>query len=160
MPDRPAPLDSYERAILSALQENGRYTVQELAERIGLSTSPTWRRLKALEQRGIIRDYVARIDAAALGFPNTVFVHVTLRRHSREEIDAFEQAVRARPEVLDFFAMTGDADYLMRVVTRSTRDYEHFLNDALFASGVVQQVRSHFALRQIKNSVALPVLDD
>lgn len=153
-------LDSYDRAIVAALQENGRYTVQELAARIGLSTSPTWRRLKALEQRGVIKNYVARVDAAQLGYHDTVFAHVTLSKHNLDAIDAFERAMMDRPEVLDVYSMTGDADYLMRVVARSTLDYERFLKEAVFSNAAVQQIKSHFALREIKSTVAVPVAAD
>jgi DNA-binding Lrp family transcriptional regulator len=160
MSDRPLKFDSYDRAIVTALQENGRYTVQELAERIGLSTSPTWRRLRALEERGVIKDYVARVDASKLGYHDTVFAHVTLSRHNRAGIDAFEKAMRARPEVLDVYSMTGDADYLVRVVARSTRDYERFLNEAVFSNAAVRQIKSNFALREIKSTVAVPVPEE
>lgn len=153
-------LDSYDRAIVAALQENGRYTVQELAARIGLSTSPTWRRLKALEQRGVIKNYVARVDAAQLGYHDTVFAHVTLSKHNLDAIDTFERAMMDRPEVLDVYSMTGDADYLMRVVARSTLDYERFLKEAVFSNAAVQQIKSHFALREIKSTVAVPVAAD
>ncbi len=157
MADTEDRLDEYERAIVNALQRNGRYTVQELARHIGLSTSPTWRRLKALEERGVIKEYVARIDAAKLGYNDTVFAYVTLRKHNRAEIADFERAIVNRPEVLDFFSMTGDADYLMRVVVRSTREYERFLNEAVFTNPAVQQIKSNFSLREIKNTVAIPV---
>src|SRR5665213_2667253 len=119
--------DSFETAILAALQADARLSVQELAERIGLSTSPTWRRLKSLEQRGFIRDYVARLDAARLGYTETVFANVTLVKHDREQIEAFERAILDRPEVLEFYSMTGTADYLIRTVVRSTQEYEAFL---------------------------------
>lgn len=160
MTDSHPALDAHDRAIVTALQENGRYTVQELAARIGLSASPTWRRLKALEQRGVIKDYVARVDAGKLGYHDTVFAHVTLSKHNRAGIDAFEKTIVARPEVLDFFSMTGDADYLMRVVARSTREYERFLNEAVFTSAAVQQIRSNFALREVKSTVAVPVPEE
>jgi Lrp/AsnC family leucine-responsive transcriptional regulator len=160
MSDQRVLLDPYERAIVTALQENGRATVQELASRIGLSTSPTWRRLKALEQRGVIKDYVARVDAAKLGYHDTVFAHVTLSKHGAAGINAFERTMIARPEVLDVYSMTGDADYLVRVVARSTREYEQFLKEAVFSSGAIQQIKSNFALREIKSTVAIPVLDD
>ena len=157
MPSPVPPLDAHDRAIVTALQENGRYTVQELAARIGLSTSPTWRRLKALEERGVITGYVARVDAASLGYHDTVFAHVTLSKHNRAGIDAFEKAMLERPEVLDVYSMTGDADYLVRVVARSTREYERFLNEAVFSNVAVQQIKSNFALREIKSTVAVPV---
>lgn len=159
MTDRPA-LDACDRALVTALQENGRATVQDLAARVGLSPSPTWRRLKALEQRGVIKDYVARVDAAALGYHDTVFAHVTLSKHNRDGIQAFEAAMLERPEVLDVYSMTGDADYLLRVVARSTREYERFLKEAVFSNVAVQQIKSNFALREIKSTVAIPVPED
>jgi DNA-binding Lrp family transcriptional regulator len=153
-------LDTHDRAIVTALQENGRYTVQELAARIGLSTSPTWRRLKSLEQRGVIKNYVARVDAAKLGYHDTVFAHVTLSKHNRDGIDAFERAMLARPEVLAFFSRTGVAYYLVGGGARSTADYERFLKEAVFSNAAVQQIKSNFALREIKSTVAVPVVED
>ncbi len=150
-------LDQFERAILAALQINARLSVQELADRIGLSTSPTWRRLKALEERGFIKDYVARLDAGKLGYGETVFANITLAKHDREAIAAFERAILARPEVLDFYAMTGTADYLVRTVVGSTAEYERFLQEVVFTSPAVQQVHSNFALREIKHVSAIPV---
>lgn len=155
--DRHIPLDHVDRALVTALQENGRATVQDLAARVGLSPSPTWRRVKALEHRGVIKDYVARVDAAALGYHDTVFAHVTLSKHNRDGIQAFEAAMLERPEVLDVYSMTGDADYLLRVVARSTREYERFLKEAVFSNVAVQQIKSNFALREIKSTVAIPV---
>jgi Lrp/AsnC family leucine-responsive transcriptional regulator len=158
--DRHLTLDDVDRVLVTALQENGRATVQELAARVGLSPSPTWRRLKALEQRGVIKDYVARVDAAALGYHDTVFAHVTLSKHNRDGIQAFEAAMLERPEVLDVYSMTGDADYLLRVVARSTREYERFLKEAVFSNVAVQQIKSNFALREIKSTIAIPVPED
>lgn len=150
-------LDQFERAILSALQADARLSVQELAERIGLSSSPTWRRLKSLEERGYIRDYIARLDAAKLGYTQTVFANVTLAKHNREDIDAFERAILARPEVLEFFSMTGAGDYLIRTIVKSTAEYERFLQEVVFVSPAVQHVHSNFALREIKNTSAIPL---
>ena len=114
-----------------------------------------------LDQRlpdgGVIKNYVARVDAAQLGYHDTVFAHVTLSKHNLDAIDAFERAMLDRPEVLDVYSMTGDADYLMRVVARSTLDYERFLKEAVFSNAAVQQIKSHFALREIKSIVAVPV---
>ena len=133
MADTRITLDNYERAMLVALQENGRLTVQELA---------------------------ARIDASRIGYHDTVFAHVTLSQHNRAGISAFEETMLRRPEVLDVYSMTGDADYLMRVVARSTREYERFLNEAVFSNVAVQQIKSNFALREIKSTVAIPVPED
>jgi len=151
------PLDEFELRILRAVQEDGRLSVNDLAERIGLSTSPTWRRLRALEKRGVIRRYVALLDPALAGVPQCVFTHVTLVKHDRSAIAEFESAVLGRPEVLECFATTGDADYLLRIMVADTAAFERFLQEAIFSRPVVHQVRSNFALRQIKFETALPV---
>jgi Lrp/AsnC family leucine-responsive transcriptional regulator len=152
------PLDGFERRILRALQEDGRLSMQELADRIGLSVSPTWRRVRSLEERGIITRYAALLDPEKAGVPECVFAHVTLTKHDRAGIAEFERAIVDRPEVLECFATTGDADYLLRVVVPNTRAYERFLEEAIFARPVVQHVRSNFALRAVKFTVALPIL--
>ena len=151
------PLDEFERRILRALQEDGRLSMQDLADRIGLSVSPTWRRVKSLEERGIITRYVALLEPEKAGVPECVFAHVTLTKHDRAGIAEFERAIVDRPEVLECFATTGDADYLLRVVVPNTRAYERFLEEAIFARPVVQHVRSNFALRAVKFTVALPI---
>lgn len=151
------PLDDFEKRILRALQEDGRLSMQELADRIGLSVSPTWRRVKSLEERGIIRRYAALLDPEKAGVPECVFAHVTLTKHDRAGIAEFERAIVDRPEVLECFATTGDADYLLRVVVPNTRAYERFLEEAIFTRPVIQHVRSNFALRAVKFTVALPI---
>ena len=151
------PLDEFERRILRALQEDGRLSMQDLADRIGLSVSPTWRRVKSLEERGIITRYVALLEPEKAGVPECVFAHVTLTKHDRAGIAEFERAIVDRPEVLECFATTGDADYLLRVVVPNTRAYERFLEEAIFTRPVVQHVRSNFALRAVKFTVALPI---
>jgi DNA-binding Lrp family transcriptional regulator len=154
---QPAELDQFERAILAALQKNARQSVQELADAIGLSTSPTWRRLKALQDAGVILEYVARLDAAKLGYGQTVYANVTLAKHNRDAIQDFEKAIIERPEVQQCFSMTGSADYIIRVVVQDAAHYERFLQEVVFTSPAVQQISSHFALREIKNTAALPL---
>ena len=150
-------LDEFERRILTAVQEDGRLSVNDLADRIGLSTSPTWRRLRALEERGVIRRYVALLDPALAGVPQCVFTHVTLVKHDRSAIAEFEARMLNRPEVLECFATTGDADYLLRVTVADTAAFDRFLQEAIFTVAAVHQVRSNFALRQVKFETALPV---
>ncbi len=150
-------LDEFERRILTAVQEDGRLSVNDLADRIGLSTSPTWRRLRALEDRGVIRRYVALLDPALAGVPQCVFTHVTLVKHDRSAIAEFESRMLNRPEVLECFATTGDADYLLRVMVADTPAFDRFLQEAIFTVAAVHQVRSNFALRQVKFETALPV---
>ena len=151
-------LDEFERRILRVLQTDGRLSMGELAERIGLSASPTWRRVRALEERGVIRRYVALLDPALAGVPQCVFTHVTLARHDRAALQEFEEAVMNRPEVLECFATTGDADYLLRVMVPDTAAFERFLQETIFARPAVQQVRSNFALREVKYETAIPVV--
>ena len=152
-----ATLDEFEKRILRALQADGRLSVGELAERVGLSASPTWRRVRALEERGVIRRYVALLDPGLAGVPQCVFTHVTLARHDRAALREFEDAVMNRPEVLECYATTGDADYLLRVMVPDTAAFERFLQETIFARPAVQQVRSNFALRQVKYETAIPV---
>ena len=150
-------LDEFEKRILRALQEDARIGMPELARRIGLSVSPTWRRVKALEERGVVTRYTALLDPEKAGVPECVFAHVTLTKHDRAGIAEFERAIVERPEVLECFATAGDADYLLRVVVPNTRAYERFLQEAIFTRPVVQHVRSNFALRTVKFSTALPI---
>lgn len=150
-------MEESDRKILAALQTNGRLTVQELADAVGLSSSPTWRRLKALQESGHIRQYAALLDPDRVGVPECVFAHVTLTKHDRAGIEAFERAIARRPEVLECYSTTGDADYLLRVCVPDTRSYERFLQEAVFTQPVVQHVRSNFTLREVKYTTALPL---
>ncbi len=151
------PFDEFERRILRTVQDDGRLSVHELAERVGLSSSPTWRRLRGLEERGVIRRYVALLDPALAGVPQCVFTHVTLVKHDRAAIAAFEAAMMNRPEVLECFATTGASDYLLRVMVTDTAQFDRFLQDAIFSQAAVHQVQSNFALRQVKFETKLPV---
>ncbi len=150
-------MEDADRRILAALQRDGRLTLQELADAVGLSTSPTWRRLKALQESGHIRQTVALLDPVRVGVPECVFAHVTLAKHDRPAMEAFERSIARRPEVLECYATTGDADYLLRVCVADTRSYERFLQEAVFAQGAVQHVRSNFTLREVKYTTALPL---
>ncbi|GAA5232051.1 Lrp/AsnC family transcriptional regulator [Verticiella sediminum] len=152
----PETLDKYELAILEILQQDARAGVQEIADQIGLSVSPTWRRIRALEERGYIENYIAVLDVEKLGFKQCVFAHVTLAKHDRAAVRQFEQTIERRSEVLECFSMTGDADYLLRVIVRETPDYEQFLQEAVYSCPAVQSVRSNFALRKMKFTLRVP----
>jgi DNA-binding Lrp family transcriptional regulator len=152
-----AELDSFEVQILEALQQDARITTNELAERVGLSPSPCWRRLKRLQEDGFIRRYTAILDPEKAGVPECVFTHVTLLKHEASAIEEFERFVSQRPEVMECYSTTGEADYLLRVVVRDVRHYEQFLKDVIFTRKAVSQVKSNFALREIKYDTALPV---
>lgn len=150
-------LDAYERRILVELQADARLTNQELAQRVGLSPSACWRRVKALEEAGVILRYAAIVDPKKVGLGECVFAHVTLSRHSLAMTYEFADSIRVRPEVMECFFTTGDADILLRVATPSVSAYDKFLEEFVFTAPGISQVRSNFALRQIKFETALPL---
>jgi Lrp/AsnC family leucine-responsive transcriptional regulator len=150
-------LDATDRRIIAALQVEGRLTIQELAERCGLSPSPCLRRVRALEAAGIIKGYAAVIDQARVGLPVSVFASVKLERQREEALDRFEANVARWPEVVDCYLMTGQRDYLLRIVVRDIEAYERFLKDKLTRLDGVASIESSFALGQIKRSAALPI---
>lgn len=149
--------DKYEWRIMQALQENGRLTNQELSERVGLSSTPCWRRLNDLNQSGAITRCVAILDPQLIGIKETVFAHVTIDQKSEVGLKAFEEAVMKRPEVLECYASMGEADYLLKVAIPDVSAYDHFLKEFVFKLPGVVQVRSNIALRTIKRETALPL---
>ncbi|MBP2229995.1 Lrp/AsnC family transcriptional regulator [Azospirillum agricola] len=150
-------LDRIDRRILALLQEDGRQHNNDLAGRVGLSPSPCLRRVKALEEAGVIGRYVALVDPASVDLPVNVFVNVSLDRQVEDRLDSFEAAVMERPEVLECYLMTGDADYLLRVVVPDLASYERFLKDHLTRIPGVASIRSGFALKQVRYRTALPL---
>lgn len=132
-------------------------TVQALAERVGLSASPCLRRIRLLEQAGVIRGYVAVLDQSAVGLPVSVFVSVKLERQREEQLDRFAKAVARWPEVLECYLMTGQRDYLMRVVVADIAAYERFIIDKLSKLDGVASIESGFALSQVKYTNVLPL---
>ncbi len=150
-------LDAIDRRILDRLQENGRVSNVELANDVGISSSPCWRRVRELEMRGVISGYVALVDAAAVGLPVSVFVQVTLERQIEAALETFEAAVKERPEVMECYLMTGDADYLLRVVVSDLPTYEAFLKDHLTRIPGIANIKSSFALNQVKYRTSLPL---
>ena len=150
-------LDDIDRRILDTLQENARISNADLAREVGLSPSPCLRRVRELEQAGVIRRHVSLLDPARVGLPLSVFVQVTLERQIEQELDAFERAMLARPEVMECYLMTGDSDYLLRVVVADVAAYERFLKDHLTRVAGVSSIKSSFALNQVKYGTALPL---
>ncbi len=150
-------LDVIDEKILRHLQEDARITNVKLADHVGLSPAPCLRRVHALEQSGVILKHVSLLDAASVGLGVTVFVHISLDLQSEDRLDIFEQEVLRRPEVLECYLMTGDSDYLLRVVVPDVGAYERFLKDSLTRVPVVTRIRSSFALNQVKYSTALPI---
>ncbi len=152
-------LDAVDRRILEALQEDGRLTATDLADRAGITTSPCLRRLRLLEDAGVIRGYTVLIDQARVGLPVSVFVSIKLERQSEEAMERFETAVRRCPEVLECYLMTGPRDYLLRVVAQDLDDYERFVKGTLTRISGIANIESSFALGQVKYSNALPISD-
>ncbi|MEL0112538.1 MAG: Lrp/AsnC family transcriptional regulator [Rickettsiales bacterium] len=151
-------LDAIDRRILSVLQENARVTNVELAEAAGVSASPCWRRVRELERAGVISRYVTLVDPASVGLRVSVFVQVSLEKQVESALEIFEAVIQDRPEVMECYLMTGDADYLLRVVVADLEAYERFLMDHLTKVPAVANIRSSFALKQVKYRTALPVL--
>jgi Lrp/AsnC family transcriptional regulator, leucine-responsive regulatory protein len=150
-------LDAVDRRLLAALQNDGRLTATELAARAGLTTSPCLRRLRRLEDTGVIRGYAALVDQKKVGLPVSVFVSIKLERQREEDLNRFEEAVRRCPEVVECYLMTGQRDYLLRVVARDLADYERIIKETLTRIEGVASIESSFALSQVKHSNALPL---
>jgi len=150
-------LDAIDRRILHELQENARISNADLARAVGLSPSPCLRRVRELEQGGVIRGHVALLSPSAVGLPVSVFVQVTLERQVEKALDVFEASVLDRPEVMECYLMTGDADYLLRVVVADLAAYEAFLKSYLTRVLGVASIKSSFALKQVKYRTALPL---
>ncbi|MBB5685696.1 Lrp/AsnC family transcriptional regulator [Sphingobium boeckii] len=149
-------LDAMDCRILAELQADGRMSNQELSERVGLSPSPCLRRLRQLEERGVISRYVALVDPDAVGLAVTAFVRVRLGSQDDKHLAIFEQAVAGFPEVMECYLMTGDADYHLRVVVGSLGDFEDFLRHKLTRIKGVSQVTTSFGLRPIVYRTELP----
>lgn len=150
-------LDKASRAILAALQADARLPNQQLAERVGLSATPVWRRVRELEERGLIRRYVALADRERLGLAICVLAHVSLVRHTQGSVEAFERVVASCPEIIECHAITGEADYVIKIVARDMKAYDQFLQTQLFKLSGVASVRSNVVLREVKYETALPV---
>jgi len=150
-------LDAIDTRILGRLQEEARLSNVELAQAVGLSPSPCLRRVRALERAGVIRRYVTVLDPQRVGLPVSVFVNVTLEKQVERALEVFEAAVRQRPEVLECYLMTGEADYLLRVVVADLAAYERFLMEHLTRVPGVSSIKSSFALKQVQYRTALPL---
>ena len=136
---------------------NARVSNVELAESAGVSASPCWRRVRELERTGVISRYVTLVDPAALGLPVSVFIQVSLEKQVESALEVFKNAILQRPEVMECYLMTGDADYMLRVVVADLEAYERFLMDHLTRVPAVANIRSSFALKQVKYRTVLPV---
>lgn len=153
-------LDKMDRKILRALQSDGRLSNAALAERVGLSPTPCWRRVKKLEDEGFITGYTALVDPVKLSLADSVFAQVTLEKHQGVALDDFAEQVKAMPEVVDAFVVAGQADYWLRVVVPNSAGYENFLSNKLLKVPGVAHVHSAYVLKQVKYMSELPIQVD
>ena len=146
----------FDQQILSALQSSGDTTAAQLAERIGLSTNACWRRIKKLEESGLIRRHVALLDEAKLGLNVTVFVGIKTNEHNDVWLEKFASGIKAIPEVIEFYRMSGDTDYLLKIVVKDIDDYDRVYKK-IIAVTPLHDVSSSFAMERIKSSTELPI---
>jgi DNA-binding Lrp family transcriptional regulator len=149
--------DRATRLILEALQADDRLSTQALAEKVGLSATPVWRRIKELEDSGVIRRHVALVDREKLGLNICVLANVSLVRHSEGAVEQFEQLVQTSPQIIECHAITGEADYVIKVVVPDMKAYDQFLQSRVFKVPGVASVRSNVVLREVKYETALPI---
>jgi Lrp/AsnC family leucine-responsive transcriptional regulator len=157
MPKSSAPIDAIDRRILRLLQADAKITNAELARRVGLSPSPCLARVRALERAGIISRHVTLLDPLKVGLGVSVFIQVSLEQQVERALNAFQAAIASYPEVLECYLMTGDADYLLRVVVADVPALERFILERLTKIRGVASIRSSFALKQVKYETALPL---
>ena len=150
-------LDRYDLKILAALQGDARLTNAELAERVGLSLSPCWRRLKRLETEGVIIGYQARLNRAALGLGVTAFVRIDLERHSGAAAKRFEDAIQNIPEIVACHTISGEGTFMLTVMAESLEAYSKFALETIINLPGVKDMHSSFSLKEVKNSASLPL---
>ena len=150
-------LDRIDRTLLAELQRDGRISNRDLAERVHLSESACLRRVRALDDAGVIERYAAVVSQAKAGLPGNVFVSITLNRQEQGDLSAFEEAIRRVPEVMECYLMAGPQDYLLRVVVSDPSDFERVHSQHLTRLPGVARVQSSFALRTVRKSDELPV---
>jgi DNA-binding Lrp family transcriptional regulator len=150
-------LDRYDKAVLAELQRDGRISNVQLAGLVSLSESACLRRVRALEQAGLIERYAALLDQKKAGLAGTVFVHIALRREEQSQLAEFEAAVQDIPEVMECHLMTGEFDYLLRVVIADMADFERLHNESLTRLPGVSRVNSSVAIRTVRKTTELPL---
>lgn len=148
-------IDELDRRILRELRLDGRLSNTKLAEKVGLSTTPCWNRVRALEESGMIEGYTALLSQTALGYPDTVIIEVTLDRHDDDIFEKFGQALAELPEVMEAYLLTGEYDYLIKVAVAGTAGYEEFLRRKLYKLPGLKHSRSTFVLRCLKRTYSV-----
>jgi Lrp/AsnC family transcriptional regulator, leucine-responsive regulatory protein len=150
-------LDRHDVVLLNELQRDARQTVQQLADAVGLSTTPCWKRVKDMEASGVIRGYSALIDREKVGLALCVIAELNLTRHHEDDVRRFEQAVADCPQIVGCWATTGQADYVIKVLAPDIHGYERFLHETAFKLPGVTHVRSSVVLREVKSEGRLPI---
>lgn len=151
-------MDAIDRKILSVVQQDASLSVAEIGQRVGLSSTPCWKRMQRLEADGVIQRRVAIVDAEKIGLGVSVFVSIETGDHSHDWLSKFADIVRAMPEVMEFYRMAGDVDYMLRVVVTDIAGYDAFYKK-LIATVPLKNVTSRFAMEKIKSTTALPIPD-
>lgn len=149
-------LDKIDHAIISNLQKDGRISNSDLADIVGLSQSACLRRVKSLEKAGVIEGYVAVMNQTAAGMPDNVFVQITVEKQTKELLTQFEKIVHDCPQIMECYLMSGDADYMLRVIVSDASDYEKLHMDVLTALPGVSQIKSNFSLRTVTKKNEIP----
>lgn len=150
-------MDEMDKKILRVMQAEPGLSIADVSERVGLSHTPCWRRMKRLQSEGYIRGTVLLLDPAKLGLQVNVIAHLKLKEHGEETLEEFERTVRDHPEIIECFSMSGDSDYVMRVLVQSIEGYEAFLKRVLLHLPGVASVNSSFALKTVKITTAIPI---
>ena len=150
-------LDELDRKILGVLQHDASLSSAQVAEQVGLSSSPCWRRIQRLDRVGVIRGRVALLDADKLGLQVVVFASVKLSAHGRQALPQFEEAIRRYPQVMECYTVSGGVDYLLRVLTPDIHSYEAFLREELLQLPTVAEVHSRIAITQVKYTTEIPL---
>lgn len=151
------PLDAIDARILDLLQQDASLSIADIASKVGLSSSPAWRRIERLKKAGIIKQQVTLLDHEKLGLTFEVFASVKLQLPSRENLEKFEAAVETWPEVVDCATVTGAVDYMLRIITRNMHAYDDFLRDKMLGLGLVSDVQSRIVMRAAKRTTAAPL---
>ncbi len=151
------PLDNTDRRLLEALQEDARISNADLAKKVGLSPSPCWRRIRGLEQSKVVRRYVTLLNPEVIGLPINVFATVALEKQIESALENFELQITRHPEVMECYLMTGEFDYLLRIVVPDLNAYERFLMDHLTRIEGIASIKSSISLKQVRYKTALPL---
>ncbi|MFZ0487466.1 MAG: Lrp/AsnC family transcriptional regulator [Arenicellales bacterium] len=153
----PTKISATDKAILQLLQRDAALSTAEIADKVGLSQSPCWRRIRRLEEAGVIERRVALLNHEALGMEVVAFVTVKLSEHGRQNLEDFERQVARLPEVLECFTVTGDVDYILKIVSKDIRHFESFLRNELMTMTMIRETHSAIAVTEIKDTTELPL---